>query len=100
MSSDARLKKLERKVASLGKQVERQKRATKALETEVSKQKHRIGFLERDYHLIEKWIHLEAAWADEVTAMLRNVNWSLLEDVFDPSGGTNPPQTPPAWPPK
>lgn len=59
----------------------------------------RVKALEDFQKLAIKWMKKEAKWSEEVTDMMRQINWALLATVFDGSGGANPPQDPPTWPP-
>ena len=87
----ARVKKLEKKVTKLEKEV-------KALKKAVADHKKRIVALEKWQAKINVWGKKQAAWDDEVTEMLRAVNWAALVAAFPGTGGDNPPQEGPDWP--
>lgn len=84
-SPEAQIKKLEKKIASL--------------EKALAKEQSKVKDLESDYATVVKWIKREVAWSQQVTKMLREIDWSALKYDYPGGGGTNPPQKPPLWPP-
>jgi predicted RNase H-like nuclease (RuvC/YqgF family) len=90
-SSDAKVKKLEKKVTSLEKKLAVGAKADKANKAEIAK-------LKQCCKDVEKWIKGEVKWSKEVTGMLRRVNWNDLEAGFPPGPGDPPPLAPPDWP--
>ena len=87
---DAKVKKLEKQIASLEKSLAAAK-AGKANKAEIAK-------LKKCCKDVERWIALEAKWSAEVTMMLRAVKWSALVAAFPPGAASNPPISPPDWP--
>jgi len=78
----------------------------KKLQLEAAKLKKQLAMMAKESKghkkccaQVIKWIKAETEWSDEVTMMLRSVNWAKLAQAFPGGGGTNPPQTPPDWPP-
>jgi hypothetical protein len=96
----AKIKKLEQKVARLEKDAARDKKKVLALETVSDKQKKALKDLLKCCDQVQQWIAQEIEWSNEVTDMLRQVDWASLSAAFPGAGGTNPPQQPPVWPPK
>lgn len=88
---DAKVKKLEKQIASLEKSLAAATKAGKANKAEIAK-------LKKCCKDVEKWIALEAKWSAEVTMMLRAVKWSALVSAFPAGAASNPPISPPDWP--
>ena len=93
-SHEARLKRLEKKAVKVEGALKKLKddAKTKAAKTAVND-------VEKDVKKIIKWIKMEIEWSEEVTMMLRLINWNDLATDYPGGGGTNPPATPPDWPP-
>lgn len=93
-SHEARLKRLEKKAAKV-------EEALKALKDNAKTKaaKAALADVEDDVKQIIKWIKLEVKWSEEVTKMLRLIDWDALAQDYPGGGGANPPQTPPDWPP-
>ena len=93
-SHEARLKRLEKKA-------EKVEDALKALKDNAKTKaaKAALADVEGDVRKIIKWIKLEVKWSEEVTKMLRLIDWDALAQDYPGGGGANPPQTPPDWPP-
>ena len=70
-----------------------------ALQKKAKKLQADIDDLKKCCKQVEKWIKAQVKWNAEVTGMLRGVNWAKLEKDYPGGGNTNPPQTPPSWPP-
>jgi predicted nucleic acid-binding Zn-ribbon protein len=96
----SQLKKLEKKVAKLEKEVARGKKLARVLESDAAKFRRQFNGLLKCCDQVTEWIQQEVDWSAEVTDMLRVVNWAALATAFPGGGGTNPPQQPPVWPPK
>jgi hypothetical protein len=84
-SPEAQIKKLKSKVATLEKRL--------------AKERARVKQNKQCCADTIKWIKREVKWSEEVTRMLRQIDWVALEQAFPGGGGTNPPQKPPIWPP-
>jgi phage shock protein A len=97
-SPEARLKKLEKKAAKLEAALKKANTALKQAKVNSNKLKTRVAKLEKSRNSIVKWIKLEAEWSEEVTMMLRMIDWNKLSLDYPGGGGVNPPQTPPDWP--
>ena len=93
-SHEARLKRLEKKAAKVEDALKALKDNAKTKAT-----KDALGDVEADVKRIIKWIKLEVKWSEEVTKMLRLIDWDALAQDYPGGGGANPPQTPPDWPP-
>ena len=93
-SPEARLKKLEKKAAKIEGALKALKDNAKTKAT-----KDALSDVEGDIKKLIKWVKLEVKWSEEVTKMLRLIDWDALAQAFPGGGGTNPPQTPPNWPP-
>lgn len=93
-SPEARLKRLEKKAAKVEIALKALKDNAKTKAT-----KDALGDVEDDVKQIIKWIKLEVKWSEEVTKMLRLIDWDALAQAYPGGGGANPPQTPPDWPP-
>lgn len=93
-SQEARLKRLEKKAAKVESALKALKDNAKTKAT-----KDALGDVEDDVKQIIKWIKLEVKWSEEVTKMLRLIDWDALAQDYPGGGGANPPQTPPDWPP-
>lgn len=93
-SQEARLKRLEKKAAKVESALKALKDNAKTKAT-----KDALGDVEDDVKQIIKWIKLEVKWSEEVTKMLRLIDWDALAQAYPGGGGANPPQTPPDWPP-
>ena len=93
-SHEARLKRLEKKAAKV-------EEALKALKDNAKTKaaKAALADVEDDVKQIIKWIKLEVKWSEEVTKMLRLIDWDALAQDYPGGGGANPPRTPPDWPP-
>lgn len=100
-SHEARLKRLEKKAAKVDGQLKKLKTdvSKKGSKADIAALKNRVTAAEKDTAKIIKWIKLEAKWSEQVTSMLRLINWDALAKAYPGGGGTNPPQTPPSWPP-
>lgn len=75
------------------------KKKIDALAKKVAAQKQELAALKKCCKTVEKWIKLEVKWSEEVTRMLRQVNWAQLATAYPGGPGSNPPRTPPDWPP-
>ena len=98
---EARLKALEKaaeKVLNTLDKIQDNMKA-KATKVSVAHVDNDLDAAKEDIKKIIKWIKLEAKWSTEVTKMLRLINWDLLSQDYPGGGGTNPPATPPDWPP-
>ena len=93
-SHEARLKKLEKKAANVEAALKKLKDDAKLKSTKAA-----LSDVEADVKKIIKWIKLEVKWSEEVTKMLRLIDWDALAQDYPGGGGANPPQTPPDWPP-
>ena len=93
-SHEARLKRLEKKAAKVEDALKALKDGAKTKAT-----KDALADVEGDVKKLIKWVKLEVKWSEEVTKMLRLINWDALAQAYPGGGGTNPPQTPPNWPP-
>jgi hypothetical protein len=93
-SHEARLNRLEKKAAKVEEALKALKDNAKTKAT-----KDALGDVEADVKKIIKWIKLEVKWSEEVTKMLRLIDWDALAQAYPGAGGANPPQTPPDWPP-
>ena len=93
-SPEARLKRLEKKAAKVEAALKTLKDNAK---TKASKDA--LADVEGDVKKLIKWVKLEVKWSEEVTKMLRLIDWDALAQAYPGGGGTNPPQTPPNWPP-
>jgi hypothetical protein len=93
-SHEARLKRLEKKAAKVEEALKALKDNAKSKAT-----KDALADVEGDVKKIIKWIKLEVKWSEEVTKMLRLIDWDALAQAYPGGGGANPPQTPPDWPP-
>lgn len=93
-SPEARLKRLEKKAAKVEGAL---KKLRDDLKTKSAKAT--VAGVEDDVKKIIKWIKLEVKWSEEVTKMLRLIDWDALAQDYPGAGGANPPQTPPDWPP-
>ena len=100
-SHEARLKRLEKKAAKVEGALKKLKDdlKSKATKANVANSVKAVGDVENDVKKIVKWIKLEVKWSEEVTKMLRLIDWDALAQSFPGGGGANPPQTPPDWPP-
>ncbi|HEY5547106.1 MAG TPA: hypothetical protein VIK50_13725 [Gemmatimonadaceae bacterium] len=98
-STEARLKKLDKKAQNLEALVKKAKVEAKKGKGDIAKLKKDVAKAQKDIAQIIKWIQSEVAWSAEVTKMLRMIDWAALAVAFPGTGGTNPPQTPPDWPP-
>lgn len=90
-STDAQVKKLLKKVATLEKKLAAATKAGKANKAEIAE-------LKKCCKDVEKWIKKEVIWSTEVTKMLRAVKWSDLVAAYPGGPGANPPITNPDWP--
>jgi predicted RNase H-like nuclease (RuvC/YqgF family) len=81
---NARVTKLEKQVVALHKALDKEHKASLALQDRCKQ--------------LEKWVKAEVKWTKEVTDMLHQVNWAAIAVAFTGGGGGNPPQTPPDWP--
>jgi hypothetical protein len=99
--TEARLVKLEKAATKLDQQMAKAKQdlTSKASKNAVARVANDLNDAEKEIKRIIKWIKLEQKWSEEVTKMLRLINWDLLATDYPGGGGTNPPQTPPSWPP-
>lgn len=99
---EARLSKLEKKAVKVEEAIQKLKDDVKgkATKTALAKVNQDLNDVEKDIKLIQKWIKMEVQWSQQVTAMLRMIDWDLLATDYPGGGGTNPPQTPPVWPPE
>lgn len=93
-SPEARLKRLEKKAAKVEGALKKLKDDLKTKSAKAS-----VAEVEDDVKQIIKWIKLEVKWSEEVTKMLRLIDWDALAQAYPGGGGANPPQTPPDWPP-
>jgi hypothetical protein len=93
-SHEARLKRLEKKAAKVEVALKKLKDDAKLKSTKAA-----LGDVEDDVKKIIKWIKLEVKWSEEVTKMLRLIDWDALAQAYPGGAGANPPQTPPDWPP-
>jgi hypothetical protein len=93
-SHEARLKRLEKKALKVEGALKKLKDDLKTKSAKAS-----VTDVETDVRKIIKWIKLEIKWSEEVTKMLRLIDWDALAQDYPGGGGTNPPQTPPDWPP-
>jgi uncharacterized protein YeeX (DUF496 family) len=106
-SPEARLKKLEKLASKLQKQLKTAKLETNKVRGDLAKAKKdytkakksleevtsEVESLRKEVEQIIEWIEAEAAWSQEVTALIRMINWGALATQFPGGGGTNPPQT-------
>lgn len=90
-SIDARVKSLEKRIASLEKKLAAATKAGKANKAE-------IATLKKCCKDVEKWIKLQVTWSQQVTAMLRDIDWNALATDYPAGPAGNPPKTPPDWP--
>jgi len=93
-SQEARLKRLEKKAAKVEDALKALKDSAKTKATKAA-----VTDVEADIRKLIKWVKLEVKWSEEVTKMLRLIDWDALATAFPGASGTNPPQTPPDWPP-
>jgi hypothetical protein len=93
-SQEARLKRLEKKAAKVEDALKALKDSAKTKAT-----KEALADVEGDVKKLIKWVKLEVKWSTEVTKMLRLIDWDALATAFPGGSGTNPPATPPDWPP-
>jgi hypothetical protein len=100
-SPEASIKKLQKKADKVDTQLKKLKLdlGQKAKKNDITSLKNRVSAAEKDIKQIVKWIESQVEWSEEVTMMLRLVDWNALAQAFPGGGGTNPPQTPPSWPP-
>jgi multidrug resistance efflux pump len=100
-SNEARLKKLEKKAVKVDAQITKVKLDLKgnANKAQLLKAKADLQDAEKEIKRIIKWIKAEVEWSEEVTQMLRLIDWAALAIAYPGVGGSNPPQTPPNWPP-
>lgn len=93
MPTDAqRMTSLEKKVKKLEKEAADLKKALSAV-------KQDIADMEDCCADVIKWIKQEVAWSNEVTGIMKTINWAKLKIDYPSGGGANPPQSPPTWPP-
>ncbi len=97
-SPEARIKKLEKKAAKLEAAAKKANTLLKEAKVNHNKLKTRVAALEKQQAEIIEWIEMQVAWSQEVTLMLRLIDWNALAAAFPGGGGTNPPETPPDWP--
>ena len=93
-SHEARLKRLEKKAAKVEDALKVLKDSAKTKATKVA-----VGDVEADVKKLIKWVKLEVKWSQEVTKMLRLIDWDALALDYPGVSGANPPQTPPDWSP-
>jgi hypothetical protein len=93
-SHEARLKRLEKKAVKVEGALKKLKDDAKTKATKAA-----IGDVEADVKKLIKWVKLEVKWSEEVTKMLRLIDWDALATAYPGGSGTNPPATPPDWPP-
>jgi hypothetical protein len=100
-SPDASIKKLQKKADKVDTQLKKLKLdlGQKAKKNDIVSLKNRVSAAEKDIKQIIAWIELQIEWSEEVTMMLRLIDWNALSQAFPGGGGTNPPQTPPNYPP-
>ena len=98
-SIEARVKKLEKRVVNHETRIKKLKAQAAQDKKAFNKLKKEHGKSKKQIAQMAKWIKAEVAWSKEVTAMLRLIDWAALAVAFPGVGGTNPPQTPPDWPP-
>ena len=100
-SPEARLKRLEKKAAKVEATLKKLKTDLKSKPTQanLAKAVKAANDADKDIKRIIKWIKMEIEWTEEVTMMLRLINWNDLANDYPGGGGVNPPQTPPDWPP-
>lgn len=100
-SHEARLKRLEKKAVKVDAQLKKVKTdlSKKGSKADITALKNRLAKAEKNSAKIIEWIELETQWSEEVTMMLRLIDWDKLSKAYPGGGGTNPPQTPPSWPP-
>jgi hypothetical protein len=101
LTTEQRLVKLEKAAAKLELLLATMKQdvTSKASKNALARVASDLDDAEKEIKKIIKWIKLEIKWSEEVTKMLRMINWDLLATDYPGGGGTNPPQTPPSWPP-
>ena len=69
------------------------------LEARIKKLEKKVAKLEKENKIVVKWIGAECKWSRQVTKMLHQINWAKLADAFPGVALGNPPQQPPKWPP-
>ena len=106
-SPEARIKKLEKKAAKAEAMIKKAKADAKLLKADLAKAKKAAVQAGKDLKAAKnelkdviEWIELQVLWTQEVTQMLRMIDWAKLATDYSGAGGTNPPQTPPDWPPQ
>ena len=106
-SPEARIKKLEKKAAKAEAMIKKAKADAKLLKADLAKAKKAAVQAGKDLKAaknelkeVVEWIELQVLWTQEVTQMLRMIDWAKLAIDYSGAGGTNPPQTPPDWPPQ
>lgn len=101
LTTEQRLVKLEKAAAKLELLLASMKQdvTSKASKNALARVANDLDDSEKEIKKIIKWIKLEVKWSEDVTKMLRLINWELLATDYPGGGGTNPPQTPPSWPP-
>ena len=93
-SHEARIKRLEKKAEKVEGALKKLKDDAKTKAAKAA-----LSDVEGDVKKLIKWVKLEVKWSEEVTKMLRLIDWDALAQAYPGGGGANPPQTPPDWPP-
>ena len=96
-SHEARLKRLEKKAVKVEGALKKLKDdlKTKPTKANLAKAVKAATDADKDIKKIIKWIKLEIEWTEEVTMMLRLINWNDLANDYPGGGGTNPKSIPP-----
>ena len=89
--NDAQVKRLVKKIAALEKKLTTLQKKHQSTKAEVAE-------LKKCCKKVEKWIKLEVKWTNQVTEMLRAVDWDALTIAYPAPPAGNPPQTPSDWP--
>lgn len=105
-SPEARIKRLEKKAAKAEAMIKKAKADAKLLKADLIKAKKAAAQAGKDLKAakdelkeVVEWIEFQVLWSQEVTQMLRMIDWAKLAIDYSGAGGSNPPQTPPDWPP-